>query len=48
MKGWRGPAEKKGRPSLKKILNAPGAYVDEMLDGFVAAHPQYYAQPEPA
>ena len=32
---------------MKKILNAPGAYVDEMLDGFVAAHPQYYAQPEP-
>lgn len=32
---------------MKKILNAPEAYVDEMLEGFVAAHPQYYAQPEP-
>jgi dihydroxyacetone kinase-like protein len=25
---------------VKKILNAPGAYVDEMLDGLVAAHPE--------
>lgn len=25
---------------MKKILNQPAAYVDEMLDGLVAAHPQ--------
>lgn len=31
---------------MKKILNAPGAYVDEMLEGLVAAHPEYYTQPE--
>lgn len=31
---------------MKKILNDPAAYVDEMLDGLTAAHPQYYAQPE--
>jgi phosphoenolpyruvate---glycerone phosphotransferase subunit DhaK len=31
---------------MKKILNNPADYVDEMLDGFVAAHPQFYAQPE--
>ena len=24
---------------MKKILNAPADYVDEMLDGLVAAHP---------
>lgn len=30
---------------MKKILNAPADYVDEMLDGFVAAHPEFYAQP---
>jgi len=30
---------------MKKILNDPSAYVDEMLEGMVAAHPQYYAQP---
>ncbi|MEQ8659101.1 MAG: dihydroxyacetone kinase subunit DhaK [Hyphomicrobiales bacterium] len=28
---------------MKKILNQPEAYVDEMLEGFVAAHPEYYA-----
>lgn len=28
---------------MKKILNQPEAYVDEMLDGFVAAHPEHYA-----
>lgn len=27
---------------MKKILNNPNDYVDEMLAGFVAAHPQYY------
>lgn len=32
---------------MKKILNNPAAYVDEMLEGMVAAHPEIYAQPEP-
>ena len=32
---------------MKKILNEPSAYVDEMLDGLVAAHPEFYAQPVP-
>lgn len=27
---------------MKKILNKPADYVDEMLQGFVAAHPEYY------
>lgn len=27
---------------MKKILNAPEAYVDEMLAGFTAAHPEHY------
>jgi dihydroxyacetone kinase-like protein len=27
---------------MNKILNAPDAYVDEMLSGLVAAHPEYY------
>ena len=27
---------------MKKILNDPSAYVDEMLDGLCAAHPEYY------
>jgi dihydroxyacetone kinase-like protein len=27
---------------MKKILNDPEAYVDEMLEGLVAAHPQFY------
>ena len=31
---------------MKKILNAPADYVDEMLEGFTAAHPEFYAQPE--
>ena len=30
---------------MKKILNNPADYVDEMLEGMVAAHPEYYAQP---
>lgn len=32
---------------MKKILNDPANYVDEMLDGMVAAHPDIYARPEP-
>lgn len=31
---------------MKKILNDPADYVDETLDGLVAAHPDIYAQPE--
>ncbi len=27
---------------MKKILNRPADYVDEMLQGLVAAHPQFY------
>lgn len=27
---------------MKKILNTPEDYVDEMLDGLTAAHPEYY------
>ncbi|MBN7756694.1 dihydroxyacetone kinase subunit DhaK [Nitratireductor aquimarinus] len=30
---------------MKKILNNPADYVDEMLEGMVAAHPETYAQP---
>lgn len=29
---------------MKKILNEPFAYVDEMLEGLCAAHPEYYRQ----
>ena len=32
---------------MKKILNQPADYVDEMLDGLCAAHPEFYSQPEP-
>jgi dihydroxyacetone kinase-like protein len=32
---------------MKKILNSPHAYVDEMLDGLCQAHPQYYARTAP-
>ena len=32
---------------MKKILNEPFAYVDEMLEGFCAAHPEYYRQTGP-
>ncbi len=32
---------------MKKILNKPADYVDEMLEGLVAAHPEFYALPEP-
>ncbi len=31
---------------MKKILNESRNYVDETIDGLVAAHPQFYAQPE--
>jgi dihydroxyacetone kinase-like protein len=31
---------------MKKLLNAPSAYVDETLDGLVLAHPEIYARPE--
>jgi dihydroxyacetone kinase-like protein len=27
---------------MKKMLNDPQAYVEEMLEGLVLAHPQYY------
>lgn len=27
---------------MKKILNKPENYVDEMLEGFIAAHPEFY------
>jgi dihydroxyacetone kinase-like protein len=30
---------------MKKILNDPKTYVDEMLEGLCAAHPEHYAQP---
>jgi len=30
---------------MKKILNDAADYVDEMLEGMVEAHPQFYAQP---
>ncbi len=32
---------------MKKILNDPQNYVDEMLEGLTAAHPTIYAQPAP-
>ncbi|HFQ14967.1 MAG TPA: dihydroxyacetone kinase subunit DhaK [Rhodobacteraceae bacterium] len=32
---------------MKKILNDPVAYVEEMLEGMCAAHPEFYTQPEP-
>ncbi len=31
---------------MKKILNEPASYVDEMLEGLCAAHPEFYSQPE--
>lgn len=30
---------------MKKILNQPAHYVDEMLEGMILAHPDIYAQP---
>ena len=46
----RAPAAGRARPAnpartgdvMKKILNRPADYVDEMLDGLVAAHPEFY------
>jgi dihydroxyacetone kinase-like protein len=32
---------------VKKILNDAAHYVDEMLDGLVAAHPDVYSRPQP-
>ena len=32
---------------MKKILNDPKNYVEEMLEGMCFAHPQFYSQPEP-
>jgi phosphoenolpyruvate---glycerone phosphotransferase subunit DhaK len=32
---------------MKKILNSPDAYVDEMLDGLCAAHPRHYRRTGP-
>ncbi len=32
---------------MKKILNDPARYVDEMLEGLVEAHPEIYARPHP-
>jgi dihydroxyacetone kinase-like protein len=32
---------------MKKILNDPANYVDEMLDGLIAAHADIYARPAP-
>lgn len=31
---------------MKKILNKPADYVDEMLEGLCLAHPELYTQPE--
>jgi dihydroxyacetone kinase-like protein len=31
---------------MKKILNDPAKYVDETLEGLIAAHPDVYAEPE--
>lgn len=31
---------------MKKVLNSPERYVDEMLAGLCAAHPDHYMQPE--
>ncbi len=32
---------------MKKLLNDPKNFVDEMLDGLCAAHPEYYRRTEP-
>lgn len=32
---------------MKKILNSPDTYVDEMLEGLCAAHPEYYTRTGP-
>ncbi|HVZ13509.1 MAG TPA: dihydroxyacetone kinase subunit DhaK [Bauldia sp.] len=31
---------------MKKLINAAAAYVDETLDGLIAAHPDIYARPD--
>ena len=31
---------------MKKVMNNPVDYVDELLDGLCAAHPNYFVQPE--
>jgi dihydroxyacetone kinase-like protein len=31
---------------MKKVMNKPVDYVDELLDGLCTAHPEYFAQPE--
>ncbi|MGB5800634.1 MAG: dihydroxyacetone kinase subunit DhaK, partial [Mesorhizobium sp.] len=31
---------------MKKVMNKPVDYVDEMLDGLCTAHPRYFSQPE--
>jgi dihydroxyacetone kinase-like protein len=31
---------------MKKVMNKPVDYVDEMLDGLCVAHPRYFSQPE--
>lgn len=33
---------------MKKILNDPGSFVDEMLNGLCAAHPEFYKRTGPA
>ncbi|MCJ7736655.1 MAG: dihydroxyacetone kinase subunit DhaK [Anaerolineae bacterium] len=33
---------------MKKILNDPGSFVDEMLNGLCAAHPEFYKRSGPA
>lgn len=39
----RAPATLAGKVNaVKKVLNSPSAFVDEMLEGLCAAHPQYY------
>jgi len=36
-----------GKQKMKKILNEPVAYVDEMLEGLCAAHPEYFRRSGP-
>ncbi len=31
---------------MKKVMNKPVDYVDEMLDGLCAAHPRHFSQPQ--
>ncbi len=32
---------------MKKLMNSPLDFVDEMLDGLCSAHPEFYVQPHP-